>query len=481
MTVFIAPSPRQQFFDSNGDPLVGGKLFTYKAGTTTKVATYTTSVGDTANSNPIILNASGRTPYGVWLTDGQSYKFTLAPATDNDPPSSAIFVSDNVDGVNDFEAAGASQWIASGFDPTFISTTQFSVTGNRTATLHVGRRLELTVSAGKVYGYISASTFSSVTTVTLVMDAGDALDSGLTEFNYGILSATSPSIPGLADADWQNLGIATLGADNTFGADNTHTGKIIMSGKAIDEAVHSEAAHATTSDIWAGGNTCLLTGGVVTFTDIADAPQAGAVRFVVANAAHIITDGSNLEVDGNQNYTCAAGDLLRFEAKTTSTFRVSVMSHGDSAIAGKIIQVVNTQTGVSATGTTAIPYDDTIPQKTEGDEYMTLAITPTRSTSKLRIDVVVYGAQAANDRLGTALFQDTTADAIAATATLVDTNWDSVSTCRHTMTSATTSETTFKVRCGSQSGGTFTFNGSGSVRKLGGVGASSITITEYVA
>ena len=212
MTVFIAPSPRQQFFDSNGDPLVGGKLFTYKAGTTTKVATYTTSVGDTANSNPIVLNASGRTPHGVWLTDGQSYKFTLAPATDNDPPSSAIFVSDNVDGVNDFEAAGASQWVASGFDPTFISTTQFSVTGNRTATLDVGRRLELTVTAGKVYGHISVSAFTSVTTITLVMDAGDALHSSLTEFNQSILSGTNHSIPKLSVADAQAIGLAPIPA-----------------------------------------------------------------------------------------------------------------------------------------------------------------------------------------------------------------------------------------------------------------------------
>ena len=481
MTVFIAPNPRQQYLDANGDPLSGGLLFTYAAGTTTKTATYTTSVGNVANSNPIVLDSSGRTPYGIWLTDGQAYKFTLAPYGDTDPPSASIFSENSIDGTNDFDAVGTSQWAVSGFDPTYISTTQFTVTGDQTSILQVGRRIQATVSSGTVYGQISVSAYTSITTVTLVMDAGDALDSGLTEFNYGILSVTNPSLPKLSDTLWQSIGLSTLSGANAITGDYTHTGKIIMSGKAIDEAVHSEAAHATTSDIWAGGNTCLLSGAVVTFTDIADAPQAGAVRFVVANAAHIITDGSNLEVDGNQNYTCAAGDLLRFEAKTTSTFRVSVMSHGDSAIAGKIIQVVNVQTGVAATGTTAIPYDDTIPQNTEGDEYMTLAITPTRSTSKLRIDVVVYGAQAANDRLGTALFQDTTADAIAATATLVDTNWDSVSTCRHTMTSATTSETTFKVRCGSQSGGTFTFNGSASVRKLGGVGASSITITEYAA
>jgi hypothetical protein len=335
MTVFIAPAPRQQFFDSNGDPIASGLLFTYEAGTTTKAATYTTSVGDVANANPIVLDASGRTPSGLWLTDGQSYKFVLAPAGDTDPPASAIFTEDNIDGTNDFDAAGASQWIASGMSPTFVSSTQFTVTGDQTSTLDVGRRLELTVSAGTVYGAISVSAFTTLTTITLIMDSGDALDSGLSAFNYSVLSGTNHSVPKLTDAKWIANGVAVVGSANAFtgndthAGDEVHTGKITMTGKAIDEAVHTEAAHATTADIWTGGNTCLLSGGVVTFTDVADAPQAGAVRYVVANDAHVITDNAALEVDGNANYTCVSGDILRFEALTTTTFRVSVISRGD--------------------------------------------------------------------------------------------------------------------------------------------------------
>ena len=55
---------------------------------------------------------------------------------------------------------------------------------------------------------------------------------------------------------------------------------------------------------------------------------------VVANAAHVITDNAALEVDGNDNYTCAVGDVLMFTAKTTSTFRVNVIAHGDTATGG---------------------------------------------------------------------------------------------------------------------------------------------------
>jgi hypothetical protein len=138
-------------------------------------------------------------------------------------------------------------------------------------------------------------------------------------------------------------GTASININGTVGAGTpataavttlTATGDITMTGKAINQAVHTEAAHATTSDIWAGGNTCLLSGSVVTFTDIADAPQAGAIRYVVSNAAHIFTDNSALEVDGNESYTCAANDVLMITAKTTSTFRVSVIAHGDNATGG---------------------------------------------------------------------------------------------------------------------------------------------------
>lgn len=71
-----------QFFDNNGDPLVGGKLYTYSAGTTTPQVTYTSASGVTPNSNPIILNGGGRVPSEIWLTDGLAYKFVLYSSTD---------------------------------------------------------------------------------------------------------------------------------------------------------------------------------------------------------------------------------------------------------------------------------------------------------------------------------------------------------------------------------------------------------------
>jgi hypothetical protein len=67
--------PKARFFDSNGDPLAGGKLYSYAAGTSTPLATYTTEAGSVANANPVILNANGEAD--VWTTQGVNYKFEL--------------------------------------------------------------------------------------------------------------------------------------------------------------------------------------------------------------------------------------------------------------------------------------------------------------------------------------------------------------------------------------------------------------------
>lgn len=70
----------QQFFDDNGVPLAGGLIYTYQAGSSTPLVTYTDNGGTIANANPIVLDASGRTPQQIWLLTGYSYKFVLQNA-----------------------------------------------------------------------------------------------------------------------------------------------------------------------------------------------------------------------------------------------------------------------------------------------------------------------------------------------------------------------------------------------------------------
>lgn len=77
----VTPTPKAQFLTASGTPLVGGKVYTYAAGTTTPQVTYTDSTGATPNENPVVLDARGEA--NIWLGD-LSYKFRLTDANDVD-------------------------------------------------------------------------------------------------------------------------------------------------------------------------------------------------------------------------------------------------------------------------------------------------------------------------------------------------------------------------------------------------------------
>ena len=89
-TTSLSPTPKLQFFDLNGAPLSGGLLYTYAAGTTTPLATYTDSTGLIANTNPIILDSRGEA--NVWLS-GDVYKFALYTSV-----GVLIWTVDNING-----------------------------------------------------------------------------------------------------------------------------------------------------------------------------------------------------------------------------------------------------------------------------------------------------------------------------------------------------------------------------------------------
>lgn len=143
----LSPPPKLQFFGSDGLPLVGGKLYTYAAGTTTPLATYVDHNGVTQNTNPVILDSNGEAD--VWLPDTTSYKYVLKDADDvllytvdyvavpvttnsfasppvigSGTPNAATFTTLNVTGAAIFEST------ADFTDPvTFDSTVDFTGTG----------------------------------------------------------------------------------------------------------------------------------------------------------------------------------------------------------------------------------------------------------------------------------------------------------------------------------------------------------------
>jgi hypothetical protein len=101
MTVRLSPlaGAGWQLFTDNGTPLSGGLLYTYSAGTTTPLTTYTTSAGNVANANPIVLDAAGRVANQIWMTEGTFCKFVLRTSTGVE-----IWTKDNIQGINDIQA-----------------------------------------------------------------------------------------------------------------------------------------------------------------------------------------------------------------------------------------------------------------------------------------------------------------------------------------------------------------------------------------
>lgn len=150
---------------------------------------------------------------------------------------------------------------------------------------------------------------------------------------------------------------------------------------------------------------------------------------------------------------------------------------------GLLVQAVNFETGAVATGTTTIPFDDTIPQNTEGTEFMTLAITPTDAGNKLIITVVTQLTNSVGIvALTSCLFQDSIANALACMVTTTPVaNSPTYLGFKHEMTAGTTSSITFKIRSGPNVANTVTFNGQVAGRIYGGVIASSIRIEEIAA
>ena len=136
MSVTLSPyaGAGWQFFDNNGDPLSGGKIESYRAGTTTPLQTYTTNAGTVAHTNPIVLDSAGRVPAEVWLLDGYSYKFILKDSNNvvigtYDNISAAPTDASSVTWTPEYAIPAGSFAIGSTYTIASVGTTDFTAIG----------------------------------------------------------------------------------------------------------------------------------------------------------------------------------------------------------------------------------------------------------------------------------------------------------------------------------------------------------------
>jgi len=360
MPQYLSPIGNDQFIDANGDPLVGGRIETYLAESSTPAATYTDDSGSTPQSNPIYLDSLGKPTLGpIWLTGGVSYKFIIKNAA-----GSTLWTIDNIAGVND-ATLSQSEWLESGFVPTYINATSFSVAGDQTGTLQINRRLRTTNTSGFIYSTITNSVFAAgITTVTLVNSAG-VLDAGLSAVAYGLLSATNSSIPiiqtaGLADksvtfAKIQDIASATLVGRTASG-----------SGVAVD-LTPSQFSPLLTSkiqpiDASVASNALTVTINPTT-TDYRSATLGSGAVSTVSNAAAIscvVPSGATL---GSTNGVLTRIAVLEINNAGTSEVAVVNLAGGVNLDERGVISTTALSTGsdsgqviYSTTARTNVPY-----------------------------------------------------------------------------------------------------------------------------
>jgi hypothetical protein len=316
MSVSLSPyaGAGAQFFDNNGNPLAGGQIYTYAAGTTTPAATFTSSSGGTANANPIVLDSAGRTPAQIWLTEGVSYKFVLETAL-----GVTIKTDDNIFASYEL-AKEVGVAVGKGFGNL---TSNIAVGDSALANLSSGSAINNTaVGYDAAYGLNTASNNTAVGALALYSGSGAGYSTAIgSQAMYAGSNAYGTAIGYRAaynDAGQYNVAVGydALFA-NSSGSDNTAVGA-----NALDAYTGSDAVAVGRSAL--GANTS-GTGNTAVGKD--------AALLVVTGAYNVAVGWTALDAATTSNNTAVGASALG--ALTSGANNVALgFQAGDSLTTG---------------------------------------------------------------------------------------------------------------------------------------------------
>ena len=273
MAVILSPlaGAGWQFFDNNGVPLAGGLLYSYAAGTTTPLATYTSASGATPNTNPIVLDSAGRVPSEVWLTTNVNYKFALYTAD-----STLLWTNDDIAGV---PASLNTSLRINGTTSGYVDLTTVPVAGTNTITFPAATGTVLldpntaftgttTFETISATGDISGRNFTSSGSITL-SDMIYSSGTGQFKIPTGTTAQRAGAFNGNGSISGTTLSIATVS-----------TGALYV-GATISGAGVTAGTRITAFGTGTGGaGTYTVTPSqTVSSTVIVDAPATGMIRF----------------------------------------------------------------------------------------------------------------------------------------------------------------------------------------------------------
>ncbi|CAB4164194.1 hypothetical protein UFOVP830_8 [uncultured Caudovirales phage] len=284
-----------QFFDNNGTILSGGKLYTYSAGTTSPLATYTSSTAVTLNPNPIILDSAGRVPAEVWVNSSSIAKFVLKDSTDvligtwDNIPS--LVSSLNLTGVNNgvvyFNSVGT---FSSGSNLTFDGT-NLGVAGAAT----VGTNLNV---AGT-----SALTGNTTVGGTLNVTGATTLSGALNV--DGDVTGTMNVIGTLTTSGTTTLATGSTLTASPATSDNTK--KIASTEFVVNKSLGANQSYAVQIagvDIISGTTYTNTTSKAIVITFSAGSPSATTTIVGTVNSVNVVS------ATAVQNYSVASGMLI---------------------------------------------------------------------------------------------------------------------------------------------------------------------------
>jgi hypothetical protein len=298
----LTPTPKQQIYGSDGNPLVGGKIYTYAAGTTTPLATYTDAGGLTANTNPIILNSLGQA--NIWLAPSSSYKFSVYTSADV-----LLYTVDNITAPIDYLSLVTTLASPPPIGSTAPNTGAFTTLAATTATI-------TTVNATTVNATTITAT-GTVTAETLTFEGGGSMTK---PSEAGIQSLTATVA---ANALTVTLNPAVLDFRSTT----------LTSGVPVSRAIPSAISIVVSSGSTLGTVSAVQSRIVVLALD-----NAGTVELAVVN----ISGGNDLTETGLISTTAEGGSgtadsasvIYSNTARTNVAYRVVGYVESTQATAG---------------------------------------------------------------------------------------------------------------------------------------------------
>lgn len=289
----LAPVGVQQFSDNDGNPLAGGLLYTYVAGTSSPQATYTSSTGMGLNTNPIVLDSGGRA--AIWLANAAAYKFILQNSL-----GVTIWTADNV-------TAGPLDMMTLDTNQTVTANKTFNGTMTFNNVIINGACVGCT-SAGSVNFADIGSGVNSTASMSLASGAILSAAGGTVTFASG--SHTTPWLVGLTAAI-----PATCGVGEAYFASDATAGE--------------EVYLCTAMNMWtqvAGG------GGSTAFSALTNGTNTTAAM-VVGSGAHLATGGTGVINFATGGHTTPV--LVGAAAAVPATCGVGEMYFASDATAGQ--------------------------------------------------------------------------------------------------------------------------------------------------